>query len=201
MCCKKFCQFSLIHNIPRLVLAQHSYLFLQAIHYQRLAKNPVPTQYMPTKLNNPLSSFFKNRQKTPLKYLTSPQMSKPIPSKTIQTWKNVSTSHVRSETDLLVWFEICELEASGEYIPVAVDHSDDIPCAGKFLLHQGVQRRIAVTICHEDSSEIAWKDVKEIVIGRVRGHRDHESSYNDQNVLTLNLISAHYTHKARDDQR
>ena len=138
---------------------------------------------------------------TPPRYLPSPHMSKPIPSKTLQSWKSAATSHVRAQHDLLVWFEICELEASGEYIAVAVDHSDDVACAGKFLLHQGVQRRIAVTICHEDSSEVAWKEVKEIVIGRVRGHRDHESSCNDQNVLTLNLISAHYTQKARDDQR
>lgn len=99
-----------------------------------------------------------------------------------------------------MWFEICELEASGEYIPVAVDHSDDSPCCGKFLLHQGVQRRITVTICHEGGSELIWKDVKEIVIGRIHGHRDHESSYNDQNVLTLSLISAHYIQKPNDDR-
>ena len=108
-------------------------------------------------------------------------MSKPIPSKTIQTWKNLSTSHVRSENDLLVWFEVCELEASGEYIPVAVDHTENVPCDGKFLLHQGVQRRIIVTICHESAgTELAWKDVKEIMIGRIRAHKDHESGFSDQ---------------------
>jgi kinesin family protein 1 len=93
-------------------------------------------------------------------------MSKPIPAKNIQNWKNVSTSHVRSEHDLLAWYEILELEASGEYIPVVVDHSDDQPCSGKFLLHQGVQRRIAITLCHESGSDIIWKDVKEVVIGK-----------------------------------
>lgn len=42
-------------------------------------------------------------------------MSKPIPAKNIPNWRSVSsTSHVRSEHDLLVWYEICELEASGE---------------------------------------------------------------------------------------
>ena len=93
-------------------------------------------------------------------------MSKPIPAKNIQNWKNVRTSHVRSEHDLLAWYEILELEASGDYIPVVVDHSDDQPCSGKLLLHQGVQRRIANTLCHESGSDIIWKDVKEVVIGK-----------------------------------
>ena len=55
-----------------------------------------------------------NKQKTPLRYVNSPQMSKPIPAKNMQSWKNVGTSHIKSEHDLLVWYEICELETSGE---------------------------------------------------------------------------------------
>jgi hypothetical protein len=47
-----------------------------------------------------------------------------------------------------------------------VDHSDDVPCTGKFLLHQGLQRRIAITLCHESTSDLIWKDVKEVVIGK-----------------------------------
>lgn len=77
-------------------------------------------------------------QKTPLKYLNSPPMSKPIPAKNLNNWKNVrlalqlnhhstyfilfihlnislSTNQVHSEHDLIVWYEICELEANGEY--------------------------------------------------------------------------------------
>ncbi len=41
-------------------------------------------------------------------------MSKPIPAKNIKNWKSVGTTHIKSEHDLLVWYEICELEASGE---------------------------------------------------------------------------------------
>lgn len=48
-----------------------------------------------------------------------------------------------------------------------VDHSDEIPCSGKFLLHQGVQRRIAITLCHEGSPDLIWRDVKEVVIGNL----------------------------------
>ncbi|CAF0730672.1 unnamed protein product [Brachionus calyciflorus] len=150
--------------------------------------------------------YLNKKQKTPLKYINSPQMSKPIPSKNVQNWKNLSTSHVRAEHDLLVWYEICELEATGEYLPVSVDHSEDMPCTGKFLLHQGVQRRIAITICHESGSDLIWKDVKEVFIGniknhkrRVRGSREHQN-YHDQNVLSLNVISSHYIQKP-DDER
>lgn len=53
------------------------------------------------------------------------------------------------------------------YIPAIVDHNDEIPCSGKFLLHQGVQRRITVTICDETGSDLVWKGVKEVVVGTI----------------------------------
>jgi kinesin family protein 1 len=109
----------------------------------------------------------KQQKTTPLKYINSPQMSKPIPAKNIQNWKSISTSHIRSENDLLVWYEICELEASGDYIPVMVDHTEDVPCSGKFLLHQGVQRRITITLCHESNPDLVWKEIKEVVVGKI----------------------------------
>ena len=34
-------------------------------------------------------NFNKQKQKTPLKYINLPQMSKPIPAKSIQSWKNI----------------------------------------------------------------------------------------------------------------
>lgn len=51
--------------------------------------------------------------------------------------------------DILVWFEICELANNGEYVPSIVDHAHGLPTHGVFLLHQGIQRRIKITICHE----------------------------------------------------
>lgn len=54
---------------------------------------------------------------------------------------------------------------NGEYVPAVVDHSDDLPCRGLFLLHQGIQRRIRVTIVHEHAPELRWKDVRELVVG------------------------------------
>jgi hypothetical protein len=62
--------------------------------------------------------------------------------------------------------ENCSLAApNGEYVPAVVDHSDDLPCRGLFLLHQGIQRRIRITIVHEQAPELRWKDVRELVVG------------------------------------
>ncbi|CAG9130602.1 unnamed protein product [Plutella xylostella] len=74
------------------------------------------------------------------------------------------SSHLHSKHDLLVWFEICELAPNGEYVPAVVEHSDDLPCRGLFLLHQGIQRRIRITILHDPSPDLAWSDVRELVV-------------------------------------
>lgn len=54
---------------------------------------------------------------------------------------------------------------SGEYVPAVVEHGDDLPCRGLFLLHQGIQRRIRITIVHEHSQDLVWRDVRELVVG------------------------------------
>ncbi|XP_056279513.1 kinesin-like protein KIF1B isoform X5 [Pseudoliparis swirei] len=94
-----------------------------------------------------------------------------------------------SKYDLLVWFEISELEPTGEYIPAVVDHSGGLPCNGTYLLHQGIQRRITVTLIHEKGSELHWKDVRELVVGRIRSKTEVDESAADS-VLSLNIISA-----------
>uniref|UniRef100_A0AAQ4RZB8 plus-end-directed kinesin ATPase n=1 Tax=Gasterosteus aculeatus aculeatus TaxID=481459 RepID=A0AAQ4RZB8_GASAC len=94
-----------------------------------------------------------------------------------------------SKYDLLVWFEISELEPTGEYIPAVVDHSGGLPCNGNYLLHQGIQRRITVTLIHEKGSELHWKDVRELVVGRIRSKAEVDESAADA-VLSLNIISA-----------
>ena len=53
-------------------------------------------------------------------------------------------------------------------MPSVVDHCDDLPTRSQFLLHQGVQRRLRLTVVHERSSEINWQDVRELVVGECR---------------------------------
>ncbi|XP_021372883.1 kinesin-like protein unc-104 isoform X4 [Mizuhopecten yessoensis] len=110
-------------------------------------------------------------------------------------------SHVHSLYDLLVWFEICELAPNGEYVPAVVDHSDDQPCMGTYMLHQGIQRRIAITIMQDQSPEtdLIWKDVKELVVGRIRTTPEYRDSDMETTVLSLSLFPASYIQYPGDD--
>uniref|UniRef100_A0A3P9C842 plus-end-directed kinesin ATPase n=1 Tax=Maylandia zebra TaxID=106582 RepID=A0A3P9C842_9CICH len=124
------------------------------------------------------------------KYYPIPMpLSKPVPATKLNTITKSNLGHCVSKYDLLVWFEISELEPTGEYIPAIVDHSGGLPCHGTYLLHQGIQRRITVTLIHEKGSELHWKDVRELVVGRIRNKAEVDDSAADA-VLSLNIISA-----------
>ncbi|RVE70472.1 hypothetical protein OJAV_G00064240 [Oryzias javanicus] len=120
------------------------------------------------------------------KYYPIPMpLSKPVPATKLNTITKSNLGHCVSKYDLLVWFEISELEPTGEYIPAIVDHTGGLPCHGTFLLHQGIQRRITVTLIHEKGSELHWKDVR----SRIRSKAEVDDSAADA-VLSLNIISA-----------
>ncbi|XP_070562203.1 kinesin-like protein KIF1A isoform X4 [Ptychodera flava] len=128
-------------------------------------------------------------------------LARPVPSPRVGLVTcPTSTSHLHSKFDLLVWFEICELAQSGEYVPVAVDHSDEMPCGGIFLLHQGIQRRLAITVIHESSSDLSWKEVKELVVGRIRTTVEVNEPDSELSVLSLNLLPARFTPQLGDDR-
>nr|XP_057939179.1 kinesin-like protein KIF1B isoform X15 [Doryrhamphus excisus] len=112
-----------------------------------------------------------------------------VPATKLNTITKSNLGQCVSKYDLLVWFEISELEPTGEYIPAIVDHSGGLPCHGTYLLHQGIQRRITVTLIHEKGSELHWKDVRELVVGRIRNKAEVDDSAADA-VLSLNIISA-----------
>lgn len=116
-------------------------------------------------------------------------LSRPVPATKLNTMNKTSLGQSMSKYDLLVWFEISELEPTGEYIPAVVDHTAGLPCQGTFLLHQGIQRRITVTIIHEKGSELHWKDVRELVVGRIRNKPEVDEAAVDA-ILSLNIISA-----------
>ncbi|XP_075881848.1 kinesin-like protein KIF1A isoform X8 [Nelusetta ayraudi] len=92
-------------------------------------------------------------------------LSKPVPATKLTAMTRPQSGPCHSKYDLMVFFEICELEANGDYIPAAVDHRGGMPCHGTFLLHQGLQRRIAVTIVHESGGDLEWRDIRELVVG------------------------------------
>ncbi|XP_044607343.1 kinesin-like protein KIF1A isoform X25 [Equus asinus] len=128
-------------------------------------------------------------------------LSKPVPATKLSTLTRRCPGPCHCKYDLLVYFEICELEANGDYIPAVVDHRGGMPCMGTFLLHQGIQRRITVTLLHETGSHIRWKEVRELVVGRIRNTPETDESLIDPNILSLNILSSGYIHPAQDDRQ
>ncbi|XP_074768522.1 kinesin-like protein KIF1A isoform X20 [Athene noctua] len=127
-------------------------------------------------------------------------LSKPVPATKLSTMTRPSAGPCQCKYDLMVFFEICELEANGDYIPAVVDHRGGMPCHGTFLLHQGIQRRITVTLVHETGSLIRWKEVRELVVGRIRNTPEADESLIDPNILSLNILSSGYIHPSQDDR-
>ncbi|CAL1579673.1 unnamed protein product [Knipowitschia caucasica] len=126
-------------------------------------------------------------------------LSKPVPATKLSTLTRSTAGPCHAKYDLMAFFEVCELEANGEYIPAVVDHRGGMPCHGTFLLHQGIQRRITVTIAHENGNDFEWKEVKELVIGRIRNTPEADETIIDPNILSLNILSSGYYWPKHDD--
>ncbi|EPQ59721.1 kinesin-like protein [Gloeophyllum trabeum ATCC 11539] len=103
----------------------------------------------------------------------------------------------RSETDFVVeqvhdvvmWLQVCELAPDGEYTPVPVlsqGHLDP----GSFTLHQGLQRRLAITLNSSSGRQLPWAEVTKVRLGNVRlldaKGRVHEST--SKALITLPLL-------------
>lgn len=105
-------------------------------------------------------------------------------------------AHAQSRFDILVWFEICELAInSDQYEPVAVDRSDPEPHRAAFLLHQGIQRKLCVTLLHEEDQIITWGDVREVLVGRIRTTPESDPNLenaDDMNPQSLAIFSGKY---------
>uniref|UniRef100_A0A4W5K8Q1 Kinesin family member 1A n=1 Tax=Hucho hucho TaxID=62062 RepID=A0A4W5K8Q1_9TELE len=127
-------------------------------------------------------------------------LSKPVPATKLTALMRPTAGPCHCKYDLMVFFEICELEASGDYIPAGVDHRGGMPCHGTFMLHQGIQRRVTVTIVHETGGDIKWKDVRELVVGRIRNSPEGDDAIIDPNILSLNILSAGYVKPMQDDR-
>ncbi|XP_029938693.1 kinesin-like protein KIF1A isoform X8 [Salarias fasciatus] len=128
-------------------------------------------------------------------------LSKPVPATKLTAVTRPQAGPCHCKYDLMVFFEICELEANGDYIPAVVDHRGGMPCHGTFLLHQGLQRRITVTIVHESVDDLEWKEVRELVVGRLRNTPEADETIIDPNILSLNILSAGYVRPMPDDRQ
>ena len=77
------------------------------------------------------------------------------------------------------------------YVPAVVDHGDDLPCSGTYMLHQGIQRRLAITITHEQGPDFFWKDVKELVVGKW-SHTSAVRATGAKNIFVWNYRNMYY---------
>ncbi|XP_048586987.1 kinesin-like protein unc-104 isoform X2 [Nematostella vectensis] len=106
--------------------------------------------------------------------------------------------------DFVVWIEIFELSPSGEYFPCVVKRKgDDLP-ESIFLLHQGIQRRLVVTLMYENSTDIRIRRLTSLTMGRVRTSlhppTSGNSSKSHDNLLSLNVLSPQIQSHPNDDR-
>ncbi|KAG6830964.1 hypothetical protein H0H92_013676 [Tricholoma furcatifolium] len=103
----------------------------------------------------------------------------------------------RSETDFVVeqnhdvvtWLQICELGPDGTYSPVPVVSQGDLD-AGAFLLHQGLQRRVVLTLSSNSGQQLPLLEFTKVRVGNIRlldsKGRTHEST--SKALITLPLM-------------
>jgi kinesin family protein 1 len=78
-----------------------------------------------------------------------------------------------SNYDINSWIEVCELAPTGNYMPVPVISdstfnvlNQDDP--GVFILRQGVQRRVVLTLMHDAGPAFPWRRVIDVQISTIR---------------------------------
>ncbi|KAK4228733.1 putative kinesin-like protein unc-104 [Podospora fimiseda] len=81
----------------------------------------------------------------------------------------ISESHFFTEEkhDLLARAQILEMNEDGDYVPVEVAQTSELD-SGTFQLHQGLQRRISITLTHSSGDALPWDDVGVMRVGKVQ---------------------------------
>ena len=77
-----------------------------------------------------------------------------------------SEYHAEERHDILARIQILELAENGQYKPVEVVQSSDLD-EGTYQLHQGLQRRIMITLTHTDTESLPWDDLNNVGVGDV----------------------------------
>ncbi|TFK22194.1 kinesin-like protein [Coprinopsis marcescibilis] len=117
----------------------------------------------------------------------SPSPDKPIP---LPPMRRSETDFVVEQIhDVVAWLQVCELGPDGSYVPVPVISQGSLD-PGVFSLHQGLQRRICVSLSSNSGQQLPWTDFTKIRIGSVRlldpHGRIHDST--SSALVTLPLL-------------
>ena len=77
-----------------------------------------------------------------------------------------SEYHAEERHDILARIQILELAENGQYLPVEVVQASDLD-VGTYQLHQGLQRRIMITLTHTSTDNFPWEDLNNVRVGDV----------------------------------
>ena len=83
--------------------------------------------------------------------------------------ERLSENEMRGEEKhhILASVQICELDASGEYMPVPVRAQSALD-PGSFFLRQGLQRKLVVHLSHDSGRQFLWSKASKVELGDVR---------------------------------
>ncbi|KAJ3798287.1 kinesin-like protein [Lentinula aff. detonsa] len=74
---------------------------------------------------------------------------------------------VEQTHDVVVWVQVCELAPDGQYAPVPVLSQGALD-PGSFSLHQGLQRRIIISLSSNSGQQLPWSEFTKVRIGNIR---------------------------------
>ncbi|TCD69171.1 kinesin-like protein Klp8 [Steccherinum ochraceum] len=81
--------------------------------------------------------------------------------------------------DVVAWLQICELSPDGNYTPVSVVSRSSLD-PGSFCIHQGLQRRLVLSLTCNSGRQLPWTELLRIRLGNIRlldeKGRMHEAS-------------------------
>ncbi|KAI9167599.1 Kinesin-like protein unc-104 [Paramyrothecium foliicola] len=80
---------------------------------------------------------------------------------------NESQFFTQEKHDLLSRIQISELNENGEYEAVEVAQTSELDL-GTFQLHQGLQRRLSISISHSSGDALPWGDVTAVRVGKIQ---------------------------------
>ena len=88
--------------------------------------------------------------------------------------------------DVTAWLQVCELAPDGTYKPVPVVSSSYLD-PGAFQLHQGLQRRLVLTLSSHSGRQLPWTEVTRIRLGNIR-HLDAKGLLHDSPSKALTTL-------------
>ena len=91
--------------------------------------------------------------------------------------------------DVFAKVQVLELAETGEYLPVEVLQQNDVD-AGAFQLHQGLQRRVQITLTHNSGEALQWRNISDIKVSSIRllDQRGKTPDMSSQKEITLHQV-------------